>query len=103
MEEDKRVYFNDEWNNSIIDNPEIKKWQELYNITLIKLEKLLEEELIKNHSNGITTLPKEFNDDYRQLECRCDLPRPNRFTGNCVNCNLTIKPKREINADKRTE
>ena len=60
MEEDNRLYFCDEWNNSIIDNPEIKKWQELYNITLINLEKLLEEELIKNHSNGITTLPKEY-------------------------------------------
>ena len=60
MEENNTQYFNDEWNGSIIDNPEIRKWQELYNITFIKLEKLLQEELIKNHSNGITTLPKEY-------------------------------------------
>ncbi len=60
MKEDDTQYFNNEWNGSIIDNLEIRKWQELYNVTLIKLEKLLQEELIKNHSNGITTLPKEY-------------------------------------------
>lgn len=90
MEEDNTQYFNDEWNGSTIDNPEIKKWQELYNVTLIKVNKLLQDELIKNHSNGITVLPKDF----RQLECRCNLPKPNSFTGNCTNCNLIIKPIR---------
>jgi hypothetical protein len=89
-------YYNDEWNGSIIDNPELRKWQELYRITLMKVEKLLEEELNKNHSNGITTLPN----NYRELECRCDVSRPNSFTGNCTNCNLIIKPIRNKDADK---
>ena len=44
MEDDKRIYYCDEWNN------------------------------------------------YRQLACQCNLPRPNEFTGNCKNCNLIIKP-----------
>ena len=44
MEENKRVYFNDEWNK------------------------------------------------FRQLNCQCNLPKPNEFTGKCVNCNLIIKP-----------
>jgi len=87
MEEHDIQYYCDEWNGSLLDNPEIRKLQELYNVTFIKLENLLQEELIKNHSNGITTLPN----DYRQLECRCDVPRPNSFTGNCINCNLIIK------------
>jgi hypothetical protein len=60
MEEDNTQYFNDEWNGSLLDNPKIRQCQELYRITSMKLEKLLEEELIKNHSNGITTLPKEY-------------------------------------------
>ena len=102
MEEDNTQYFNDEWNGSIIDNPKIRKLQELYNVIFIKLEKLLEEKLNENHSNGITTLPKEFNDDYRQLECRCNLPRPNSFTGNCTSCNKIIKPIRDKNVDKHT-
>lgn len=99
MEEDNTQYFNDEWNGSLLDNPKIKQYQELYRITLMKLEKLLEEELIKNHSNGITTLPKEFN-NYRQLACQCNLPRPNSFTGNCVNCNKIIKPIRDKDVNK---
>ena len=60
MEDDTTQYFNDEWNGSLLDNPKIRQYQELYRITLLKLEKLLEEELLKNHSNGITTLPKEY-------------------------------------------
>ena len=60
MEDGTRQYFNDEWNGSLLDNPKIRQYQELYRITLLKLEKLLEEELLKNHSNGITTLPKEY-------------------------------------------
>lgn len=87
-------YYNDEWNSSLLDNPKIKEYQELYNITLIKLEKLLQEELIKEGTNGITRLPKEFTDNYRQLACQCNLPRPNSFTGNCTTCNLIIKPIR---------
>ena len=60
MEDDPTQYFNDEWNGSLLDNPKIRQYQELYRITLLKLEKLLEEELLKNRSNGITTLPKEY-------------------------------------------
>ena len=33
-------------------------------------------------------------EEYRQLGCRCNVPRPNSFTGNCTNCNLIIKPIR---------
>ena len=39
---------------------------------------------------------------FRQLECKCHLPRPNSFTGNCINCNLIIKLIRDKNADKHT-
>ena len=102
MEGDTTQYFNDEWNGSLLDNPKIRQYQELYRITLLKLEKLLEEELLKNHSNGITTLPKEFN-NYRQLSCQCNLPRPNSFTGNCTSCNKIIKPIIDRNADKYTK
>jgi len=86
-------YFCDEWNLTK-DQLLVKKCKELYNIMKNEIEKVLQEELIKNHSNGITILPKEFTNDYRQLECRCNLPRPNSFTGNCINCNLIIKPIR---------
>lgn len=55
MEEDKRIYFNEEWNN------------------------------------------------LRQLECKCNLPRPNSFTGNCKNCNLIIKPIIDRNVNKYTK
>lgn len=48
MEEDNTQYFNDEWNQT-------------YKIVKDKLDKLIQEELIKNHSDGKTTLPKEFN------------------------------------------
>ena len=44
MEDDKRIYYNEEWNN------------------------------------------------YKQLSCQCNLPRPNSFTGNCTSCNKIIKP-----------
>jgi len=37
---------------------------------------------------------KYFIENFRQLKCRCDLPKPNSFTGNCLNCNLIIKPIR---------
>ena len=67
-----------------------------------KLEILIKEEFIKQGSNGITTLPKEFN-NYRQLSCQCNLPRPNSFTGNCINCNKIIKPIIDKDADKHTK
>ena len=103
MEEDNTWrYYCDEWNGSLLDNPKIRQYQELYRITLLKLEKLLEEELIKNHSNGITTLPKEFN-NYRQLSCQCNLPRPNSFTGNCTSCNKIIKPIIDKDVNKYTK
>ena len=46
-----------------------------------------------------------FNDEwnnYRQLSCKCNLPRPNSFTGNCTSCNKIIKPIRDKNVDKHT-
>ena len=46
-----------------------------------------------------------FNDEwnnYRQLSCQCNLPRPNSFTGNCTSCNKIIKPIRDKNVDKHT-
>ena len=55
MEEDKRIYYNEEWNN------------------------------------------------YKQLSCQCNLPRPNSFTGNCISCNKIIKPIIDRNADKYTK
>lgn len=70
MEEDIK-YFNDEWNGSIMDNPKIKKMQELYNICISRLELSLKEELIKEYSNGITILPKEYKnikDDNRRTK-----------------------------------
>ena len=67
-----------------------------------KLEILIKEEFIKQGSNGITTLPKEFN-NYRQLSCQCNLPRPNSFTGNCTSCNKIIKPIIDKDADKHTK
>lgn len=100
MEEDNIQYFNDEWNGLMFNNPELRKYQELYNVMFIKIEKLLQEELIKEGCNGITKLPKEFNNNYRQLECRCDLPKPNSFTGNCTNCNLIIKPIRDKDVNR---
>lgn len=33
----------------------------------------------------------EWN-NFKQLICQCNLPKPNSFTGNCINCNLIIKP-----------
>jgi len=102
MEEDNRIYFNEEWNLTK-DQLLVKKCKELYNVMKDKIGKLLQEELIKEGTNGITRLPKEFDNNYRQLECRCDVPRPNSFTGNCTNCNLIIKTIRERNADKYTK
>ena len=40
---------------------------------------------------------------FRQLECRCDVSRPNEFTGNCKNCNKIIKPIIDKDADKYTK
>lgn len=63
MEEDNTQYYNDEWNQSksFSENPEIVKYTLMYNILMDKLNKLLEEELIKEGTNTITRLPKEFN------------------------------------------
>ena len=47
-----------------------------------------------------------FNDEwnnYRQLSCQCNLPRPNSFTGNCTSCNKIIKPIIDKDADKHTK
>ena len=55
MEDDKRIYYCDEWNN------------------------------------------------YKQLACQCNLPRPNSFTGNCTICNKPIKPIVEKDANKYTK
>lgn len=72
MEEDNTQYFNDEWNGKPKESYRLEIWDfkesgvEIYTLEkynkLIKnkLEKLLQEELIKNHSNGITTLPKRY-------------------------------------------
>lgn len=69
MEEDNTQYFNDEWNNSMLDNHKMRKWQKIYDITIIKLQDLLQEHLIKNHLNGITTSPKDYktNKDANKL------------------------------------
>lgn len=48
MEEDNTQYYNDEWNQT-------------YKIIKDKLEELIQEELIKSHSDGKTVLPKEYN------------------------------------------
>ena len=102
MEEDNTWrYYCDEWNLTK-DQLLIKSFSKTYNIIKDKFEVLLKEELIKNHSNGITTLPKEFN-NYRQLSCQCNLPRPNSFTGNCTSCNKIIKPIIDKDADKHTK
>ena len=91
MEEDNTWrYYCDEWNLTK-DQLLIKSFGKVYDMVKNKLEILIKEEFIKQVSNGITTLPKEFN-NYRQLSCQCNLPRPNSFTGNCINCNLIIKP-----------
>ena len=102
MQEDNTWrYYCDEWNLTK-DQLLIKSFSKTYNIIKDKFEVLLKEELIKNHSNGITTLPKEFN-NYRQLSCQCNLPRPNSFTGNCTSCNKIIKPIIDKDADKHTK
>ena len=102
MEEDNTWrYYCDEWNLTK-DQLLIKSFSKTYNIIKDKFEVLLKEELIKNHSNGITTLPKEFN-NYRQLSCQCNLPRSNSFTGNCTSCNKIIKPIIDKDADKHTK
>jgi hypothetical protein len=54
MEDDKRIYYCDEWNN------------------------------------------------YSQLACQCNLPRPNSFTGNCTSCNKIIKPIIDKDVNKHT-
>ena len=102
MEEDNTWrYYCDEWNLTK-DQLLIKSFGKVYNIVKNKFEVLLKEELIKNHSNGITTLPKEFN-NYRQLSCQCNLPRPNSFTGNCTSCNKIIKPIIDKDVNKYTK
>jgi len=73
MEKDTTQYFNDEWN-----------------IISKKISKTL---LEKTSNIKFSKLDNYFN-NYNQLECRCHVPRPNSFTGNCINCNLIIKPIR---------
>lgn len=67
------IYFNEEWNN--------------------KLEKLSKDLLEKTGTIKFSELDTYFS-NYKQLNCQCNLPKPNEFTGNCINCNLIIKPKR---------
>ena len=47
-------------------------------------------------------LNKEFN-NYRQLSCQCNLPKPNSFTGNCTSCNKIIKPIIDKDVNKYTK
>ena len=63
MEENKEefVYYNDEWNGSLIDDPRIKKCQEMYNFCLEKSNKLLEEELKSDKHLNKTYLPEEIS------------------------------------------
>lgn len=46
-----------------------------------------------------------FNEEwnFRQLSCQCDVPKPNSFTGNCLNCNLIIKPIKDKDVHKYTK
>ena len=44
----------------------------------------------------------EWN-NLKQLACQCSLPRPNSFTGNCINCNKIIKPIIDKDVDKYTK
>lgn len=44
----------------------------------------------------------EWN-NYKQLACQCSLPRPNSFTGNCINCNKIIKPIIDKDVHKYTK
>ena len=37
------------------------------------------------------------------LTCQCNLPRPNSFTGNCINCNKIIKPIIDKDVNKYTK
>ena len=63
---------------------------------------------INNDDNYATSpelyneLNKEFN-NYRQLSCQCNLPRPNSFTGNCTSCNKIIKPIIDKDVNKYTK
>ena len=41
--------------------------------------------------------------NYKQLACQCNLPRPNSFTGNCINCNIIIKTIIDKNVYKHTK
>ena len=43
------------------------------------------------------------DDNYRQLACQCNLPRPNSFTGNCTSCNKIIKPIIDKDVNKYTK
>ena len=60
-----------------VDNPKIVECQKLYMESLIN--------------------------NYKQLSCQCNLPRPNSFTGNCINCNKIIKPIIDKDVDKYTK
>lgn len=57
MEEDNTQYWDDQWNVE-----DVKKYQKLYDSLFVKISNLLEKELIKEGTNGITRLPKEFKD-----------------------------------------
>ena len=50
---DDFVYFNDEWNGSLVNNPELRKHQKLYN-------NLLEENFKNEEFQNQTFLPEEF-------------------------------------------
>lgn len=57
MEEDNTQYWDDQWNVE-----DIKKYQKLYDSLFVKISNFLEKELIKEGTNEITRLPKEFKD-----------------------------------------
>lgn len=81
MEEDNTQYFCDEWNN-MKPSDFVEKYHKI-----IDMEGNPRDIVLRNHE-------KDFINNYRQLECRCDVPKPNNYTGNCINCNLIIKPIR---------
>ena len=57
---DDFVYFNDEWNGSLVNNPELRKHQKLYNELLNKINNLLEENFKNEEFQNQTFLPEEF-------------------------------------------
>jgi hypothetical protein len=78
MEEDNRIYYNDEWNN------------------------ITKKVLTKTGNMTFSELNKYF-DSFRELACQCSLPKPNSFTGNCINCNKIIKPIIDKDVHKYTK